>query len=284
MMNIDGMRVLSVDDNGNNLLMIEVFAKSLKIHIESFENPIHALDDFKAKDYDMVIVDYMMPEMDGLTFIQEVRHIDEQIPIIMITAVGNDLKLHELALSAGATDFLTKPVIATIFKLRVKNLLELRKSQRLINNKALLLEEEVEKATIDSIESELETLQVVGKTAEYKDPETGQHIYRVSNYARVLSQAMGLTETMQDILYNAAPLHDLGKVGIPDHILLKPTSLNDEEWKIMKTHTLIGYDVLKKTKSKYLKAGAVIAFTHHEKYDGSGYPKGLKGQEIPMFG
>jgi len=283
-MNIDGMRVLSVDDNGNNLLMIEVFAKSLKIHIESFENPIHALDDFKAKDYDMVIVDYMMPEMDGLTFIQEVRHIDEQIPIIMITAVGNDLKLHELALSAGATDFLTKPVIATIFKLRVKNLLELRKSQRLINNKALLLEEEVEKATIDSIESELETLQVVGKTAEYKDPETGQHIYRVSNYARVLSQAMGLTETMQDILYNAAPLHDLGKVGIPDHILLKPTSLNDEEWKIMKTHTLIGYDVLKKTKSKYLKAGAVIAFTHHEKYDGSGYPKGLKGQEIPMFG
>lgn len=283
-MNIKGMKVLSVDDNANNLLMIEVFAKGLKLEIDSYNNPREALAHIGHDRYDIYIVDYMMPDVDGLAFIEAVRQVDETAPIIMITANGDDVDLHQNALAAGATDFMTKPVNGTIFKLRVRNLLMLHKSQLLIESKAALLEDEVKKATMDILDSELETLNVVGKTAEYKDPETGAHIYRVCHYARTLARACGLTETMQDVIFNASPLHDIGKVGVPDSILLKPGPLDEDEWVTMKNHTLIGYEILKKSKSKYLKAGAIIAFSHHEKYDGTGYPKGLKGESIPLFG
>jgi len=283
-MNIEGMKVMSVDDNANNLLMIEVFAKNLGLNIDSFSDSREALNHLDEGRYDIYIVDYMMPEVDGLQFISAVRKIDKTAPIIMITAVGDDLDLHQNALLIGATDFLTKPVNGSIFKLRVRNLLELHRSQILIENKAALLEEEVRKATLEIAQSELETLSIVGKTAEYKDPETGAHIYRVSHYAKVLSRACGLTEEMQDVVYHASPMHDIGKVGIPDDILLKPGPLDQDQWIMMKRHTLIGYQILKKSKSKYLRAGAVIAFNHHEKFDGTGYPKGLSGEAIPLFG
>lgn len=283
-MDIKGMRVLSIDDNRNNLLMIEVHGKSLGINMSSYDNPVLAFEEAKKGVFDMVIVDYMMPEMDGLTFIKKYREIDVDTPIIMITAVGDDDEIHFQALQHGATDFLKKPMNGTLFKLRVKNLLELKQSQLLIKDRARLLEDEVRKATEDIRKSELETLTVVGKTAEYKDPETGDHIRRVSDYSLILAKAYGLNQGLQDILYHSAPLHDIGKVGIPDSILLKPGPLDKQEWEIMMTHPLIGYEILKKAKSKYLNAGSIIAFTHHEKYDGSGYPKGLKGEAIPILG
>lgn len=131
---------------------------------------------------------------------------------------------------------------------------------------------------------ENETLNVLGKASDYNDPETGAHIARVSNYSLLISKSFGQSEVMQDLLYNSAPLHDIGKLGIPDSILLKPGKLTSEEFDIIKTHTTIGYEILANPSSKYLKAGAVIALSHHEKYDGTGYPKGLKGDEIPIFG
>ncbi len=148
--------------------------------------------------------------------------------------------------------------------------------------KKYALDEAVAKKEVFSRENE--TLKVLGKASEYKDPETGAHIARVSHYSLILSKSYGQSEAMQDLLFYSAPLHDIGKLGIPDSILLKPEELTPKESETMKTHTSIGYEILKNPDSKYLKAGAVIAMSHHEKFDGTGYPKGLKGEDIPIFG
>ena len=283
-MNIENMKIISIDDNKTNLLIIESYAKTLSLQINSFLEPKEALISSSNIEYDLVIVDYMMPEMNGLEFIQEFRKINPEIPIIMLTAVGDDMQLQIKALEYGANDFLSKPINAPAFKARIVNMLKLRKSQLLLKDKAMLLQEEVNKATFRLKESEHETLQLLGKSAEYKDPETKAHTQRVAHYCKLLASAYGLDENLQDIVFYASPFHDLGKIGIPDKILLKPAKLDTDEYEIMKRHSQIGYEILKGSKSKYLKAGGVIAYNHHEKYDGSGYPNGLKGENIPIFG
>lgn len=283
-MNVENMRIISIDDNKTNLLIIESYAKILNLEIESFLNPKEALEASFEKDYDLVIVDYMMPEINGLEFIQSFRQNNQYTPIIMLTAVGDDMNLQIKALEYGANDFLSKPINAPAFKARIINMLKLRKSQLLLKDKALLLQDEVNTATIRLKESEHETLQMLGKSAEYKDPETNAHTQRVAYYCKLLARAYGLDENLQDIIFYASPFHDLGKIGIPDNILLKPGKLDDDEFAIMKNHAKIGYEILKGSKSKYLKAGGVIAYNHHEKYDGTGYPNGLKGESIPIFG
>ena len=283
-MNVENMRIISIDDNKTNLLIIESYAKILNLEIESFLNPKEALEASFEKEYDLVIVDYMMPEINGLEFIQSFRQNNQSTPIIMLTAVGDDMNLQIKALEYGANDFLSKPINAPAFKARIINMLKLRKSQLLLQDKALLLQDEVKLATIRLKESEYETLQMLGKTAEFKDPETNAHTQRVAYYCKQLARAYGLDENLQDIIFYASPFHDLGKIGIPDNILLKPGKLDDDEFSIMKNHAKIGYEILKGSKSKYLKAGGVIAYNHHEKYDGTGYPNGLKGESIPIFG
>lgn len=283
-MNIQGMSVISVDDNKNNLLIIEAYAQVLGLHVESFADPLLALERLKKANCDILITDYMMPQMNGIELIRAFRTFDTHTPVVMVTAVGDNVELHMQALDAGATDFLSKPIHTSMFKARLSNLLLLKKAQRILEDKTLLLEEEVKKATISLISREHETLQILGKTAEYKDPETGAHVARVAHYSRLLARESGQNEKMQEILFYAAPFHDIGKVGIPDVILLKEGKLNEGEFGLMKTHSAIGYDILKTSKSEYLKAGAVIAFTHHEKFDGTGYPNGLKGETIPLVG
>ena len=283
-MNIENMKIISIDDNKTNLLIIESYAKNLSLQIDSFLEPKEALVASSNIEYDLVIVDYMMPEINGLEFIQEFRKNNPEIPIIMLTAVGDDMQLQIKALEYGANDFLSKPINAPAFKARIINMLKLRKSQLLLKDKAMLLQEEVNKATLRLKESEHETLQMLGKTAEYKDPETNAHTQRVSHYCKILARAYGLDENLQDIIFYASPFHDLGKIGIPDRILLKPGKLDADEYEIMKKHSQIGYEILKGSKSKYLKAGGVIAYNHHEKYDGTGYPNGLRGENIPIFG
>lgn len=283
-MSIDQMRVLSIDDNPNNLMMIEVFAKKLHLEVDSFQYPLAALEASKLQTYDLVIVDYMMPEMDGIRFIHEFRTIDQVSPIVMVTAVGDNHDIQLKALEAGATDFMSKPINSAVFSGRIKNLLNLKKAHLIIERKAETLEDEVRRATAKIQEREHETLRVLGKTAEYKDPETGSHINRVAGYTRVITKALGMSEHMQDVFFYAAPLHDIGKVGIQDQILLKPGPLTHLERLTMMEHALIGFDILKNSQSEYLKAGGIIAFSHHERYDGTGYPKGLKGQAIPIVG
>lgn len=283
-MDVKGMRVLSVDDNTNNLLMIEAFADKMALEIESYSNPIEAIMVAENHSFDIVILDYMMPVMDGHQFIKAFRQIDLITPIVMVTALGDNPEVQLKALELGANEFMSKPINYPVFAGRITNLLKLKKAHILLEQKADDLEEDVKRATKEIQDREFETLKVLGKTAEFKDPETGMHVARVAGYSRAVAKAMGLSNHMQQVLFYASPFHDIGKVGIADAILLKPAALDDEEWAHMKEHALIGYEILKNSQSEYLKAGGIIAFTHHEKYDGTGYPKGLKGVAIPTVG
>ncbi|MGA1941225.1 HD domain-containing phosphohydrolase [Arcobacter sp. YIC-310] len=282
-MNIEEMKIISIDDNENNLFLIEAFCNDMGLSVKSFSEPLDALLYVLNNPIDMILIDYMMPQLNGLEFIKEFRKNNTKVPIIMITA-ANDQEIHNEAFQAGANDFLKKPVNSTLFKARVLNLLNLYKNTLLLEDKAKLLEEEVLKATKKLIDREHETLSILGKTAEYKDPETASHVSRVAHYSKILAREYGLSPKEQDIIYFASPFHDLGKVGIEDDILLKPGKLDNNEFETMKTHPSIGYEILKNSNSEYLQAGAIIAITHHEKFDGSGYPKGLKGEDIHIYG
>ncbi|MGB5867855.1 MAG: HD domain-containing phosphohydrolase [Arcobacteraceae bacterium] len=278
------INIVSIDDNQNNLLLIESICKELHFNITSFLDPLQALLYVVSHEIDMIVIDYMMPELNGIEFIKEYRTKNKTVPIVMVTAAGNDDKIHKEAFEVGVNDFLSKPVNSTIFKARVTNLLKLYESTLLLKNKAKLLEKEVQKATEIIIQREHETLKVLGRTAEYKDPETASHVSRVAHYSQLLAKEYGLSEEEQDLIFYASPFHDLGKVGIHDSILLKPSKLSEDEFFIMKDHAFMGYEILQDAKGKYLQAGATIAITHHERYNGQGYPHQLKGEEIHIFG
>ena len=278
------MNIVSIDDNENNLFSIEVICNDMNLDVKSFIEPLEALMYCLQNHVDMILIDYMMPNINGLEFIEEFRKNKKNIPIIMITAAGDNENIHKKAFDLGVNDFLSKPVNALVFEARVINLLSNYQNKILLESKAKLLESEIEKATKDLINREHETLMVLGRTAEYKDPETASHVARVSHYSKLLARECGLDEKEQDLIFYAAPFHDLGKVGIEDKILLKPGRLDKDEFEIMKTHAMIGYEILKDSKSDYLKAGAIIALNHHEKFDGSGYPKGSKADDIHIYG
>lgn len=283
-MNFKSMKIVSIDDNENNLFLIESICTEMELQVRSFSEPLEALMYVLQNQVDMILIDYMMPNLNGLEFIEEYRKKIKNVPIIMITAAGDDENIHKRAFELGANDFLSKPVNSVIFKARTINLLTNYQNQILLEDKAKLLEKEVEKATENLLKREHETLTILGKTAEYKDPETASHVARVAYYSKLLAKGYGLSEKEQDILFYSAPFHDLGKIGIEDKILLKPAKLTQEEFETMKKHPKIGYEILKNSQSEYLQAGAIIALTHHEKINGSGYPNGLKGDDIHIFG
>ena len=283
-MSFSNMNIISIDDNENNLFLIEAICNEMNLNVKSFLEPLDALMYCLQNDIDMILIDYMMPNINGLEFIEEFKKNKSNIPIIMITAAGDDENIHKAAFDLGVSDFLSKPVNAPVFKARVLNLLSNYQNRILLESKAKLLENEVQKATENLINREHETLRILGKTAEYKDPETASHVARVSHYSKLLAKEYGLNEKEQDLIYYAAPFHDLGKVGIEDKILLKPGKLIENEFDVMRTHANIGYEILKDSKSDYLKTGAIIALSHHEKFDGSGYPSGLEGEDIHIYG
>lgn len=275
---------ISIDDDEQNLMLIEVFAQKIGLNIKSFTSPIEALEFLKQNEVDIVFVDYKMPELDGVTLIEKFRAFNDSTPIIMVTGSLNVMQTKIKALKAGSTDFLSKPLDLFEFTLRTKNLLNLRKSQKLVQNRAQLLKEEVKKATKLIEDREYEALGIIGKAAEYKDDETAQHIIRVGHYSKLLAKSYGYDEDFQEIIFYASRLHDIGKIGVKDSVLLKPGKLTEEEFEHIKHHAKIGYDILVNSKSKYLRMGAQIALTHHERYDGTGYPSGLKENLIPIEG
>ena len=283
-MDFKNMKIVSIDDNENNLFVIEAICSDMNLQVTSFYEPLDALMYVLQNPVDMILIDYMMPELNGLEFIEEFRKHKENVPIIMITAAADNENVHKKAFELGVNDFLSKPINSVLLKARVLNLLTNYKTRILLEDKAKLLESEVEKATEALIKREHETLLILGKTAEYRDPETASHIARVANYSKMLAREYGLNDKEQDLLFYAAPFHDLGKIGIEDKILLKPAKLDEDEIKTMRNHSLIGYEILKDSESAYLQAGALIALTHHEKFDGSGYPNGLKGEDIHIYG
>ena len=199
----------------------------------------------------------------------------------MVT-VHDDRKVRYAALDAGITDFLTKPVDARECLARCRNLLTLRRQQLALEDRRRLLEHMVEDATREVKEREKETLLRLARAGEFRDEETGYHLIRMSRYSRLIAKTLGLERDEAETIELAAPLHDIGKIGIPDQILLKPSRLEDGEWQVMRRHPVIGHEILKGSASKYVRMGALVALGHHEKYDGSGYPNGLVGDHVPL--
>jgi response regulator RpfG family c-di-GMP phosphodiesterase len=221
--------------------------------------------------------------LSGIELVERFRVRHAEVPVLMITA-NHDIALRHQALKIGVTDFLNKPLDNIEFLARAKNMLALRASHKKLADHAAWLADEVRKATADVVAQERETIFCLAKAAEYRDPETGAHILRMAHYSRHIARCMGLSVDQQDLLLQAAPMHDIGKVGTPDVILLKPGKLTEAEFEIMKQHAVIGHEILIAGRSQLMQVAAEIAYTHHEKFDGSGYPRGLAGQAIPLFG
>lgn len=279
------MKVLIVDDDVLSLKVLDIMSKKAG-NVESFcfQSPLDALKWAEENDPDLILVDYTMPQLNGIEFINKIKSIPKKdtIPIIMITGEA-EISIRYDALIKGATDFITKPVDQTEFIARVRNMLSLSEYQKVLSNRADWLQQEVKKATQEIIFREIETIYCLSKATEIRDPETGQHILRMSNYSHHIAENLGLTSNEKDLILKIAPMHDIGKVGISDSILLKPGKLTDEEFRTMAQHTLIGYDILKDSRSDVLREASLIALYHHERYDGKGYPFNLKGEEIPLF-
>ena len=278
-------QVLIVDDTEINLILFDALVKRIPdSQAVKFSSAVDGLNWAKTQPVDLIILDYMMPEMNGIEFIVLLRKTSgkEDVLILMITA--NDQKqVRYRALEVGATDFLTKPIDKAEFMARANNLLHLAESRKKLADRASWLADEVKKATLDILQRERETVIRLSKAAEYRDPETGAHILRMAHYSELIAKALGLSVEDQELLLEAAPMHDIGKVGIADNILLKPARLTPDEFEIMKQHAMYGHEILRDSSSKVLQAGAEIAKAHHEKFDGSGYPLGLIGEEIPIF-
>ena len=290
--------IINIDDNDMNLLLIETYLQEVDATFVNFTDPCAAVEYMSNNPFDMVLVDYEMPIMNGIETTTQLKRFDPDAPVIMITASDAEDSVQIEALMAGVNDFIKKPINKVILLNRVRNFIKLRRAIIRLNDQEKYLRTQVDKATanlhktIDELtesyitleQKEHETLRVLSRTAEYKDEETANHVKRVSGYAVLMARCLNLDESEQNILHFAAPLHDIGKVGTPDNVLLKPGKLDEHEMNIMRQHALIGANILQDSTSPYLQAGHIIAASHHEKYDGSGYPHGLKGEEIPLYG
>jgi len=277
--------IMVVDDQSTSRAILEQVVRSLdeRVLVEGFNRPVDAVVWATKHIADLVLVDYMMPDMDGIEFVRRLRSLPgyEHVPMVMVT-VHDDRKVRYAALDAGITDFLTKPVDARECLARCRNLLTLRRQQLVLEDRRRLLEHMVEEATHEVREREKETLLRLARAGEFRDAETGYHLQRMSRYSRMIADAIGLERDEAQTIELAAPLHDIGKIGIPDQILLKSSKLDTDEWAVMQRHPLIGHEILKGSASKYVRMGALIALGHHEKYDGSGYPNGLVSEHIAL--
>ena len=277
--------VVIVDDQSTGRRILEQLVRGLEEQLEvaSFGDAPSAIERIGQQTPDLILTDYMMPNMDGVTFIRRVRAIPDcaDVPLVVVTIV-EDRRVRYQALDAGATDFLNRPIDEYECRARCRNLLTLRNQQKIIRDRAVWLEEQVAEATREVKARERETLLRLAKAGEYRDEGTGYHVLRIAQYSRVMAQALGLAPSRCEDIELAAPMHDIGKVGIPDQILLKPGRLTGHEFAIMRRHSEIGYEILKDSPSHFLQLGATIALNHHEKSDGSGYPAGLAGRAIPL--
>ncbi len=265
-------RIAIIDDSEINLTLFRALVgRIMGCEAHSFVRASEGLAWCQVQNPELIIVDYMMPEMDGLEFIRRLRAMPErsEVPVLMITA-NIDKTVRYEALQCGATDFLTKPVDRIEFDARVRNMLALGESRRHLADRAAWLAEEVRKATAAVYAREQELLFRMSRAAEFRDPETGEHLVRMSHSSRLIAERLGLSPAEQTLVFQASPMHDIGKLGIPDHILLKPGALSNDELVIMRRHALIGYELLKGSDSAVLQAAATIAISHHERFDGGG--------------
>ena len=277
-------RILIVDDNPVNVNLLEqILTINGYRNFDSTCDPTEVLELYKKNSYELILLDLNMPVMDGFDVMQQLKEIIdcEYLPIIVITAL-NDPETCQKSLAMGARDFITKPFDNIEVKHRIYNMLEVRILYKQHYEQEKILDQKVKTRTQELEDSRIEMIRRLGQASEYRDNETGMHIIRMSMACAKLARALGLGEEFAQNILETSPLHDLGKIGIPDDILLKPGKLDEDEWQIMQSHTTIGYELLKNSDSEIMELAQSIALNHHEKWDGSGYPNGLKGQEIPI--
>lgn len=286
LLDIESARILIVDDEEINLDLISAILKTQGFtNLVTFQNPRLALASYQAHKPDLVLMDFMMPELNGLELLRlfrEEAHCPEP-PVIVLTA--DDRRETKLAfLGSGAKDFLRKPYDVEEVVLRVKNwlLMHLSHKESLQHNNTL--DVLVEKRTTDLLKTQKEILERLGLASEFKDVDTHSHTIRVGQYAGCIAKAMGFNDAVVEELLITAPLHDIGKIGVPDSVLLKPGKLDATEWTQMQMHTTHGYNILKGSNSALLKSAEIIALTHHERWDGQGYPQRLEKTEIHLYG
>ena len=285
-MAIKSSKILVVDDEPANLRLVEKILQNAGYqYIELVSDSRKVVENYLQQGSDLILLDLNMPHMDGYEVMQKLQALKQEVlaPIMVLTA-QQEREYRIRALDLGARDFICKPFDQVELLARVRNLLEAHRFQQSLHVRKGELERLVQERTRELHDTRLQIVRKLGRAAEFRDNETGNHIIRMSKIATLLAKEAGMGEYECDLLLNAAPMHDIGKIGIPDKILLKNGKFEPEEWEVMKTHTLIGADILAGDGSEVLKMAQSIALTHHEKWDGTGYPVGLAGEAIPLVG
>lgn len=270
--------VLVVDDTPENIMILTAILQR-DYKVKAATNGTRALQIAESDSPpDIVLLDIMMPEMDGYEVCRQLksRLKTRNIPVVFVTAMSED-EDETNGFALGAVDYITKPFSAPVVQARVKNHL-------MFSNQHRALEELVRLRTAEILETRLEIIRHLGRAAEYKDNETGMHVVRMSHYCRLIALESGLPDETADLILSASPMHDIGKIGVPDHILKKPGKLTPEEWDIMRRHSEFGANIIGENATDPLRLAHSIALTHHEKWNGSGYPQGLSGEDIPLEG
>jgi len=278
-------KILLCDDELMNRKVASKILKKEGFEVIEAENGSEAIEILKTQKVDLILMDLMMPVMDGYEATKIIKS-DENllnIPLIVISALSDKSAITK-ALELGANEYVTKPFDIIEFRLRVKNAIRLGSYHTLLEEEVAKKTQELQTALDEVIKSEKDILGILGKTAEFRDNETSAHTVRVGEMSALIAKKFGWNDEDVELMRLAAPMHDMGKVGIPDNILLKPGKLEVEEFEIMKTHASIGHTILSQKETPLLKLAAEIANTHHEKHNGSGYPNALSGDDIPLCG
>jgi putative two-component system response regulator len=284
--------ILIVDDYPQNIKLLEAYLLPHGYKLVKAASGEEALAKLAGNQIDLILLDVMMPDIDGFEVTRRIRQDDKNrlLPIILVTAL-RETEDRVKGIEAGCDDFISKPVDKMELLVRVRSLLKIKDYHDLRSNYQKELESEINKRTEELKQASdklktasLDTIYRLSMASEYKDQDTGAHIKRMSHYCAAIAQHMGLDENTVTAILRAAPMHDLGKIGIPDKILAKPGKLEPIEQAIMKLHTVIGANILGKSDEEFIKLGGTISLSHHEKWDGTGYPNGLKGSAIPISG
>lgn len=281
---LEGAKILIVDDEPANVVLLEkLLGSEGYFRITATTDPRRAVEIYRQEPQDLVLLDLRMPHIDGFEVMRILSEIEQDgYPPILVLTAQSDLKTRIRALSAGARDFLTKPFDRQETLCRIRNALELRLLHNQLRDQKRALEDTVRARSCELTETRLEVVRRLGRAAEYRDNETGLHILRMSKVSALIAKGYGLSSGECELILNASPMHDIGKIGVPDSILLKPGKLDADEWTIMRSHAAIGAEILSGHDSELMTTARDIALYHHEKWDGSGYPSGLAGREIPI--
>ena len=283
---IGAARILIIDDSQANLDLLEgIVTNAGYTSVITLSDPREAGNIYQAFQPHVVLLDLSMPYLDGFEIMELLQEIekDAYIPVMVITAF-QDKKTRKKALDWGAQDFLSKPFDNLEVLTRIRNMIRIRLLHNQTRNQNIILEEKVKMRTAELEKTRLEIIHRLGQAAEYRDTETGAHIIRISRMCIVMGELTGMTEKEVDLLVNASPMHDVGKIGVPDSVLLNPGRLTAQEWQSMTQHTVIGGKLLEGLEDDLMVLARGIALTHHEKWDGTGYPSGLKKENIPFCG